>query len=102
VAKRKAAGLPSVSALFLQKCGELTDHVEAAEIVTKAVTRATKKAKGTAFLLRNLFKDAEWDSFSKTARLSASRTFKAKVDTATIGVIAAEKASANHQIYKRV
>jgi hypothetical protein len=35
---RVAEGLPSVSALFLEKCGLLTDETEAREIVKQALS----------------------------------------------------------------
>lgn len=68
VAARRAAGLPSVSALFLAKCKVLDDGLEAAEIVRQAKMFARKKPDRTRFRLRDLFKPSAWDGYSKGAR----------------------------------
>jgi hypothetical protein len=99
VAKRKAANLPSVSALFLEKCGELSDDIEAREIVKIALAAAKKKQKGTRFRLRDLFPKDRWEGFTKGARLRAGRLFHEKVATAMLGIRIDIKSGANHQFY---
>jgi hypothetical protein len=100
VSKRKAAGLPSVSALFLLKCGVLTDQAEAGEITRRALSSAKKKANGPEFRLRDLFRKNDWDSFSKGARLRAGKMFHEKVAAAVDGIRATRKSSTNHQYYR--
>ena len=101
VRKRKKAGLPSVSALFLKKCDELTDHHAASEIVRRATKLAAKRPAGESFKLQHLFPDGQWERFSKGARLRAGRMFKAEVDAATSGIRSDRKSSSNHQFYVR-
>lgn len=100
VAMRKTAGLPSVSALFLSKCRVLTDQAEATEIVSRAFTRAKKRVGRPDFRLRDLFPTAEWEKFSKGARLRAGKVFHEKVGAAVDGIRATRKSSTNHQFYK--
>jgi hypothetical protein len=100
VAKRRAAGLPSVSALFLRRCGELTDQVEASEIARRALRLAKQKATGTEFRLRDLFPPQQWENFSKGARLRAGKMFFEKVGAAVDGVRAKRRSSTNHQFYE--
>ena len=83
VEQRKEAGLPSVSALFLENCGVSDDSKVAAEIVRRAFAAAKKKAPGSEFLLSGLFRK-EWKGFSKGARLSAGRLFSSEVSTAIL------------------
>lgn len=97
--KRKRAGLPSVSALFLKECGELTDEREAGEIVKQALRLALKRTPGEKFRLQDLFLKSRWEMFSKGARLRAGRMFKAEIDGAQTGIRAVQKSSSNHQFY---
>jgi hypothetical protein len=99
VRMRKEAGLPSVSALFLQKCGLLTDEREAREIVRRALTRAKRKPSGAEFSLRDLFPKANWEDFSKGARLRAGKMFISEIGLAVHGIRAGRKSSANLQYY---
>lgn len=99
--KRRSAGLPSVSALFLKECGELTDEREAGEIVRQAFKLATKLRPDEKFKLQDLFPAKRWEKFSKGARLRGGRMFKAEVDGALSGIRAVEKSSSNHQFYVR-
>lgn len=100
VAMRKKAGLPSVSALFLKKCGVLDDHAEAAEIARRALSAAKRKPRGTEYRLRDLFPRTSWEKFSKGARLRAGRMFFEEVASAAHGVRATRKSSTNHQFYE--
>ncbi len=100
VAQRKAEGLPSVSALFLKKCDALTDQKEAAEIVKRAVSQATKRAGKPQYKLKELFPKLHWEKFSKPSRLLAGKMFNAKVNGTYIGIVALQKSSSNHQFYK--
>ena len=99
VTKRKAAGLPSVSALFLSKCGVLDDGKEAAEIVRLALKRSKSKDAGFEFRVRDLFPKAQWEKFSKGARLRAGRLFCSEISAAVHGIRAARKSPSNQQIY---
>ena len=99
--KRKKAGLPSVSALFLKECGELTDEREAGEIVRQALRFAASREPGERFKLQDLFPAKRWVRVSKGARLRGGRMFKAEVDAAQRGIRAVEKSSSNHQYYVR-
>jgi hypothetical protein len=99
--KRKREGMPSVSALFLKKCDELTDEREAGEIVRQALRQAAKQDPNERFKLQDLFPARRWQAFNKGARLRAGRMFKAKVDTARHGLRAVAKSSSNHQYYVR-
>ena len=99
VQERKAAGLPSVSALFLQKCGVLDEETEAAEIVRSAVRAAKRKGSGYEFRLRDLFPRQRWEAFSRGARLRAGRMFHAEMAAAVDGIRIGPKTASNHQIY---
>lgn len=99
VADRKAAGLPSVSALFLFKCGVLDDNMAASEIVRKAKVRAAKKADNERFRLRDLFQNDEWNKYSKGARLRAGRLFFDEMAAAVDGIRPEKKSSSGHQFY---
>lgn len=99
VKKRRKAGLPSVSALFLKECNVLTDSSEAGEIVRKALKVAKGKDKGFEFRLRDLFKTPEWERFSKGARLRAGRLFFEEISAATHGIRASRKSASNQQMY---
>ncbi|WP_454748925.1 single-stranded DNA-binding protein [Ciceribacter selenitireducens] len=99
VAERKKAGVPSVSALFLLRCGVLTDAKEASEIVRKAIRAAKSKKVGYEFRLRDLFSTAGWNAFSKGARLRAGKMFHEEVAAAIHGLRASRKSSSNHQYY---
>lgn len=99
--KRKKAGVPSVSALFLKSCGELTDEKEGAEIVRQGMRVAVKRKPGEEFKLQDLFPIKRWEGFSKGARLRGGRMFKAEVDGARAGIRAVRKSSSNHQFYVR-
>lgn len=101
VRKRKKAGVPSVSALFLKNCDELTDEKEAAEIVRQAIKAAAAMGSGEEFKLQDLFPTNRWERFSKGARLRGGRMFKAEVDAAQLGIRAIRKSSSNHQFYVR-
>jgi hypothetical protein len=100
VRMRIAAGLPSVSALFLERCGLLTDETEAREIVKQASARAKKKPKGAEFRLRDLFKPDVWNQFSKGARLRAGKLFHSKVARAVDGIRMGKTSGAGHQFYE--
>jgi hypothetical protein len=99
--KRRQAGLPSISALFLSRCEELTDGHEAGEIVRSAIRRASRKQPGEEFKLQDLFPSGRWEQFSKGARLRGGRMFKAEIDGARQGIRAVRKSSSNHQFYVR-
>lgn len=99
VADRKAAGLPSVSALFLSNCGVLDDNMAAYEIVRKAKMRAAKKADNERFRLRDLFQKDEWNKYKKGARLRAGRLFFDEMAAAVDGVRPEKKSSSGHQYY---
>jgi hypothetical protein len=101
VGQRKAAGLPSVSALFLQKCDVLTDDKAAAEIVRRGLARAKNKdSSSDEFRLRDLFPRSIWEQFPIGARLRAGRLFYEKVSAAVDGIRATGKSSSNQQMYK--
>lgn len=97
---RRAAGLPSVSALFLDKCGLLSDDGAAAEIVRSALKRAKRKSSDDQYRLRDLFTKQSWEQFSKGARLRAGRMFRQKVAAALDGISATRKNATNHQYYQ--
>ncbi len=99
VRDRKAAGLPSVSALFLKKCGVLDEETEAAEIVRSALKTAKRKSSGCQFRLRDLFPRERWESFSRGARLRAGRMFNAEMAAAVDGIRIGPKTASNHQTY---
>lgn len=99
VAMRKKEGVPSVSALFLKKTVGLTEEMEAGEIVARALKQAKLREAGDIFRLRDLFPAAQWEDFSKGARLRAGRAFNAKVATARDGIRIGKKTGANHQLY---
>lgn len=99
VKARRAAGLPSVSALFLFRCDLLDDSFEAAEIVRKAQTAAMKMPDDKHFRLRDLFKPKDWDSFSKGARLRAGRLFYDQIAAALDGIRPEKKSASGHQFY---
>jgi hypothetical protein len=99
VRDRRAAGLPSVSALFLAKCDVLDDELEAAEIVRGAKRLATKKPDNERFRLRDLFPRSRWDGFPKGARLRAGRLFYDEMAAARDGVRPDKKSSSGHQYY---
>jgi|GEM_PF-4721428 len=99
VEDRRRAGLPTVAALFLLKCGVLDDQKTAAEIVKQALQRAKKRRSGDTYLLAELFKKREWAKFSKGARLRAGKMFNEVVSRAKDGVRAAHKTSSGHQVY---
>ena len=99
--KRRQAGLPSVSALFLSRCDELTDLHEADEIVRRAIRLASRRRPGEEFRLQDLFPLTRWKQFSKGARLRSGRMFKAEVDAARRGIRAVRRSSSNHQFYAR-
>ena len=99
--KRKTEGMPSISALFLKRCDELTDEKEAEEIVRQALRQAAKREPEERFKLQDLFPPKRWEAFKKGARLRAGRMFKAEVDAARHGLRAVAKSSSNHQYYVR-
>jgi hypothetical protein len=100
VAMRKAEGLPSVSALFLSKCGALSDQKEAAEIVKRALSLAAKRAGKQQYKLKELFPKQHWEKFSKSSRLIAGKAFNAKVKSADLGIVVLDKSTSNHQYYQ--
>jgi hypothetical protein len=99
VRKRKKAGVPSVSALFLKQCGELTETKEASEIVKRALRIAKGKEGGYEFRLRDLFPARQWGKWTKGARLRAGRMFNAEIGTAIHGIRTNHKSASNHQCY---
>jgi hypothetical protein len=99
VAARRAAGLPSVSALFLSKCNLLDENLEAAEIVRQAKRRAIKKTDNEHFRLRDLFQPTAWDGYSKGARLRAGRLFYDEMAAARDGIRPDQKSASGHQFY---
>jgi hypothetical protein len=99
VKARKEAGVPSVSAYFLRKCGVLDDSMEAEEIVRRAKARAINKPSQFRFRLRDLFPPNEWESFSKGARLRAGRLFFDEMSAARDGIRPERKSSSGHQFY---
>lgn len=101
VKARKVAGLPSVSALFLSKCGVLDDGLEAAEIVRRAKKLAMKKPDNQRFRLRDLFKPTAWDGYSKGARLRAGRLFYDEMAAARDGIRPDQKSTSGHQYYTK-
>lgn len=96
---RKAAGLPSVSALFLSKCGVLDGNLEATEIVLKAKRLAMKQPNNKRFRLRDLFQSKAWDGYSKGARLRAGRLFYDEMAAAQDGIRPDQKSASGHQYY---
>lgn len=100
VKARRAAGLPSVSAMFLKSSGVLSDNDEAREIVKVALQRAAKQPKGHKFRLRDLFPNSLWEGFSKGARLRAGRQFFERISGATLGIRSLPKTTSNHQRYE--
>jgi hypothetical protein len=96
---RRREGVPSVSALFLKRCGILTDDKEAGEIVRRALKIAKRKGSGFEFRLRDLFPSAQWEQWSKGSRLRAGRMFFEEIATAVHGIRSARKSSSNHQYY---
>src|SRR4051812_11686984 len=86
VQKRKSAGLPSISALFLQKCDVLTDDKQAGEIVRRSLRHAKRRDSGFEFRLRDLFDREEWEQFSKGARLRAGRLFYEQISASVDGI----------------
>jgi hypothetical protein len=101
VTQRKAAGLPSVSALLLKNSNILSDEDEAREIVNVAFRRACTKSSGEQFTLRELFQSDLWEKFGKSARLRAGRQFFGLVSAATHGIRTLPKTSSNHQRYEK-
>lgn len=99
VSMRKKAGVPSVSALFLQKCGLLTDQMEADEIVKGALKSAKQKPSGTKFRLRDLYTNQQWMKFSIGARIRAGQMFNDEIGSVVHGIRTAGKSSSNHQLY---
>ncbi len=99
VAARRAAGLPSVSALFLSKCDLLDDSLEAAEIVRRAKKLAIDKLDNKRFRLRDLFKPTVWNCYSKGARLRAGRLFYDEMAAARDGIRPDQKSASGHQFY---
>jgi len=97
VADRKAAGLPSVAALLLQKAGALSEDAEAAEITRQAIRRA--KSREGEFSLKQLFPETRWKGFTKSARLRAGRKFYNRVASATDGIAIGGKGASGHQMY---
>jgi hypothetical protein len=99
VTARKASGLPSVSALFLQRCDVLDESMEAIEIVRRAKALALKRPSKSRFRLRDLFPSATWEGFSKGARLRAGRLFFEMMGAAKDGVRPDQKSASGHQFY---
>jgi len=97
---RRAAGLPSISALFLDRCDLLNDEKEAREIVRQALNRAKRRPPGEEFRLRDLFSEPLWQKFPKGARLRAGRMFHEKIGAAVDGIRIGRKSSSGHQFYK--
>jgi hypothetical protein len=101
VADRKAAGLPSVSALLLKNSNALDEAGEAREIVRKAKYRAGRLRPDDKFRLKDLFKPNQWEGFSKGARLRAGRLFYEMVSAAKDGILPGPKSGSGHQTYLR-
>jgi Domain of unknown function (DUF1413) len=99
VRKRKQAGVPSVSALFLKRCGVLTDAKEASEIVKRGLRIAKGRESGYEFCLRDLFPPSQWTAWTKGARLRAGRMFHEEVGAAIHGIRTSRKSASNHQYY---
>lgn len=97
VRARREAGLPSTAAYLLQRAEELTEDVEAQEIVTQAIPRAA--AQTEPFTLKSLFNPTLWGAFSKGARLRAGRMFFTRVSVAQDGIAIGGKTSSGHQLY---
>jgi hypothetical protein len=95
---RKQEGMPSVSALFLNRCDLLTDAGQASEIVRRAVKLAKAKPRGTEFRLCDLFA-SHWEEFGKGARLRAGKLFYGKIAAAKDGIRPSRKSASNHQMY---
>ncbi len=100
VRMRKMAGVPSVSALFLQKVGMLDEKEEASDITRLALRSAKRKPAKSEYLLRDLFLKQRWEQFSKGARLRAGKMFNAEVASAVHGIRATRKAASGHQYYR--
>jgi hypothetical protein len=96
---RLAEGVPSISALFLRKCGVATDDGIASDIAQDALVRAKKLPNKYTFKLSDLFSDAEWEGFPKGARLRAGRAFFERIAAARDGIRPSHKSSSNHQFY---
>lgn len=99
VKRRRAEGMPSVSALLLNSVGELDNDKVAAEIVRRAKIKALNRDKGTRFRLRELFPSEQWEKFPTSARLKAGRLFYAQMSAAVDGIMPDAKSSAGHQYY---
>jgi len=99
VRTRKKEGVPSVSALFLKRCGVLTDAREASEIVKRALKIAKGREAGYEFRLRDLFPRRQWVTWTKGARLRAGRLFHEEIAAAIHGIRAGRKSSSGHQYY---
>lgn len=105
VAMRKKRGVPSVTALFLDLCGLLTDQKEAAEIVKRAFSAAAKRSGQPKYKLRDLFPKLQWEQYSKPARILAGKMFHAKVEASKVEasdvrIKIEEKSTSNHQYYR--
>jgi Domain of unknown function (DUF1413) len=99
VRERRREGVPSVSALFLKRCGVLTDVKEASEIVKRGLKIAKRKGSGYEFRLRDLFPARQWGRWTKGARLRAGRMFHEKVGAARDGIRTSRKSASGHQYY---
>jgi Domain of unknown function (DUF1413) len=96
---RKKERVPSVSALFLKRCGVLTDAKEGSEIVKRGLRIAKGRESGYEFRLRDLFPPHQWATWSKGARLRAGRMFHEEVGAAIHGIRTSRKSASNHQYY---
>jgi hypothetical protein len=96
---RRQEGVASVSALFLKRCGLLTDAQEAEELVKRALSLARRRP-NREFRLRDLFSAAQWGEFSKGTRIRAGRLFFERVTAQDLGIEAGDKTASNHQLYR--
>jgi hypothetical protein len=97
--RRRAAGQPSIAAYLLSLSGLLTGDAEANAIADRALKLAKAKKPGAKFRLRDLFVEAEWDSFSRGARVRGGKLFYEKIGAAVDGIRPHSKSASNQQIY---
>jgi hypothetical protein len=96
---RREEGVSSVSALFLKKCGVLTDAQDAEELVKRAVALARRRP-GRQFRLRDLFSAQQWERFGKGTRIRAGRLFFERVNSHDLSIEILKKTASNHQLYR--
>lgn len=104
----KAAGFPGIASYILSK----TDVVkfdgdaqrEATMLNHMAVHKALTMEGSKVFVMKDLFTQEEWKSFTKSARIRASVLFLQEVEIGELKgkLLVGDKTNANHQQYIRV